>query len=161
MSWTEQPASSSSDCSQAEQRPDIVRAELRSPVGVVHHERPTAAELVPDRESRTDRAASIAGGGLHINSLERGHAPDLSVGDGIHGAATSQREIFQAVCPVGTLNKMKKRLFIHRLHRTRDVAMPFLKRISRPCASGLKGLPEPAQTDRRTQVNRWSIDTTH
>ena len=104
-------------------------SELRPPIGVVHHERPLAAELVPDREGRADRAARIARGRLHIDALERGHSPHLAVGDRVHGAAARKREIGQSRIACAAPNQMKERLLIHRLHRARDVAMPILKRI--------------------------------
>ncbi len=71
---------------------DLGRRELRAPIGVVHDERPSAAELVPDREGRADRAAGIAGRGLHVDAPERRHAAHLAVGDGIHRAAAGERD---------------------------------------------------------------------
>ena len=70
---------------------------MRPPIGMVHDEGPGAAELVPDREGRADRAAGIARGRLHIDPPERRHPPHLAVGDRIHGAAAGEREIGQAV----------------------------------------------------------------
>ena len=71
-------------------------AERRPPIGMVHHERALAAELVPDRECRADRAARIAGRRLNVDPSKWRHPPHLAVGDGVHRTAAGQREIGQS-----------------------------------------------------------------
>ena len=96
---------------------------------MVHHERPGATQLVPERERRPDRAARIACCRLHIDPPERRHPPHLAVGDRVHGAAAGERQIGQPVALLQRADQMEERLFVHRLHRARDVAMPILERI--------------------------------
>ena len=74
---------------------DFAVGECRPPIGMVHDKGPAAAELVPDRKGRADRAAGIAGGGLDVNASKRRHPPDLAVGDRVHRAAAGQRDIRQ------------------------------------------------------------------
>ena len=78
---------------------------------------------------RADGAARIACRRLHIDAPERRHAPDLAVGDGIHGAAAREREIGRAEALLHVFDQMKERLLVHRLNRAGDVAVTILERI--------------------------------
>ena len=105
---------------------------MRAPKRVVHDKRPRAAEPMPHHIGRADRAAGISGGGLHVDAAKRRHAPYLAVGDGIHRAAAGECDVGQAKALLQRADQMKERLFIHRLHRAGDIAVPILERIFGP-----------------------------
>ena len=110
---------------------NIRSAERRPPIGMVHHERALAAELVPDSKCRANGAARIAGRRLHVDAPKRRHPPHLAVGDGVHRTAAGQREVGQSAALLQHAEKMKECLLIHRLDRAGDVAMAILERVGR------------------------------
>ena len=115
---------------------------------MIHDKRPRAAELVPHGKGGTDRAAGISSSGLHVDPLKRCHPPDLAVGDRIHRAPARQCDIGQAGALLQRPDQVEERLFIHRLDRAGDIAVPILERIF--------GAPPWAQQflERRAKINR-------
>ena len=119
----------------------------RSPIGVIHDETSLAAELMPEREGRADRAACISGRRLNVDAAKRRYPPHLAIGDRVHGAAARKRQVRRTVSLLRLADQMEKRFFIHRLHRAGDVAMPILERIGR-----LAPRPEKVFQRRREQI---------
>ena len=106
-----------------------------------------AAELVPEREGRADRAACIAGRRLNVDTPKRRDPPHLAIGNRVHGATARKRQVRRTVSLLRLADQMEKRLFIHRLDRAGDVAVPILERVGR-----LAPRPEKVFQRRREQI---------
>src|SRR6187431_2297674 len=98
---------------------------------MVHHERSTPAELMPDCKGRTDCASCIPCSGLYINPPKGRHPTDFTVSDRVHGAPASQCKIRQSMVILQSGDEVEECLLVHRLDRAGDVSMPILKRLVR------------------------------
>ena len=101
---------------------------------MIHDKRPGAAELVPEREGRADRAAGIPRSRLHVDPPERRHPPYFAVRNRIHGAAAGEREVVEPIALMQPADQIEEGLFVHVLDRARDVAMPVVERFVRGTA---------------------------
>ena len=159
MLSTEQPACIDLGLSRWRSAPRISRrAELRTPIGMIHHERPRTAELVPERKRRADRAAGIARGRLHVDATERRHPPHFAVGDRVHGATAGERRAVRAHSARAACRsdgRRPPRTSLGPSARCRD-ADP---RADRPARGAVQAISRaPARTNRRIRVSRPSID---
>src|SRR5271155_6274771 len=87
---------------------------------------------MPDRIGRADGTARVTGRGLHVDASKRRLAAYLAVGNRIHRAAAGERKVAQPGVPLQFSDEMKERLFVHRLHRARDVTVTILQRVAGP-----------------------------
>ena len=77
---------------------DLLVRKLRSPISVVHFERPGAAQdLMVDVECGPDGQACVARGGRDIDFLERRPVEDLAVGHAIERHAAGHTQFLHAV----------------------------------------------------------------
>ena len=126
---------------------------------MIHHERALAAQLVPERECRTDRAACIAGRRLNVDAPKRRYSPHLAVGDRVHRAAARKRQIRRTVSrlqPFGADERTPPHTSPALSGRCRD-AGPQADRLA--CGVAREVPRAPARTGRRTPARRHPTDT--
>src|SRR5215475_4227250 len=86
---------------------------------------------MPDVNCRTDGTPCVPRRRLHIKALEGRVAEDFSIGYGVHGASTGQREAIEVVLFVQVPDEMEERFLVYGLHRSRDVAVPVAEQLIR------------------------------
>ncbi len=90
---------------------------------MIHDEAALPSEPVPEGEGGTDGAARITRRRLHIDAPKGSRPPYLAIGNGVHRAPASQRDIGQTGTTLQRLDQIEKRLFVHGLDRPCDVPM--------------------------------------
>ena len=112
---------------------------------MIHHEAAfgrRVGQLLPGRESRTDRTAGIAAGRLDVELLERRAFEDLAVGHGVVGTTARQHDGIGAVAPVQGVQQIEEGVLVGHLGRSRDVAMTIFQ-------GGGRIARRPKQVDQR------------
>src|SRR6266478_5827868 len=123
MSSTAQPRRHDLRALRRKQRCDLLTAEAWTPIGMIHDEAALPSEPVPEGEGGTDGAARITRRRLHIDAPKGSRPPYLAIGNGVHRAPASQRDIGQTGTTLQRLDQIEKRLFVHGLDRPCDVPM--------------------------------------
>ena len=95
---------------------------------MIHRRSTRTAQTVPHGVRGTNRAACVASGGLYVHLAKRGAKRNFSVGNRIHAATACNTNSRSTMFSVQRVEQVKKRFFVHRLYRTRDVFVFLFKR---------------------------------
>ena len=116
-------------------RPARTRDRGRSPAWRQARRRLGSARLAEEGviadQRRTERAAGIAGGGLHPDVVENALAQDLAVGDAVERHAAGQAQMALARLGAHRAGEPQHHLLRHRLDRGRHVHVELRERLGR------------------------------